>query len=290
MCIYISSQESLLKTQWLGNMKFDSVKDLPPVVQVLIVPLFPRIRMLLPAVIRCLVLFELFCGHAAHTNAMKDLGFNAVGFDKIRGSIEDIVEDSGYDFALFYTLCLEEDGSFWSGLECSTFIFMARNGTGRTTFRAEGNYNCQRVRNANLMACRSIALMTIAHLRKVNTWMEQPLSSLAPHLEVVEVFINYVMIFQTTTFLRAYGGDYEKGIHVWSNSPEVELLRRERISSQKKLAIKTKSGAVNGIKHSLKKSQRYPAKFGQQFAKIVKKQYLKKKCLPGFPVQLNSYT
>ena len=120
-------------------MKFDSVKDLPPVLQVLIVPLFPRIRMLLPAVIRCLVLFELFCGHAAHTNAMKDLGFNAVGFDKIRGSMEDIVEDSGYDLALFYTLCLEEDGSFWSGLECSTFIFMARNGTGRTTFRAEGN-------------------------------------------------------------------------------------------------------------------------------------------------------
>ena len=139
---------------------------------------------------------------------MKDLGFNAAGFDKIRGSIEDILEDSGYDLALFYTLCLEEDGSFWSGLECSTFIFMARNGTGRTTFRAEGNYNCQRVRNANLMACRSIALMTIAHLRKVNTWMEQPLSSLAPHLEVVEVFINYVMIFRTTTFLSAYGGDY----------------------------------------------------------------------------------
>ena len=47
-------------------------------------------------------------------------------------------------------------------------------------------------------------------------------------------------------------------------------------SSHKKLAIKTKSGAVNGIKHSLKKSQSYPAKFGQQVAKIVRKLYLKK--------------
>ena len=258
------------------KMRFASVKDLPPVLQFLIVPLLPRIQKLLPLVTRCLVFFELFCGAAANTKALKDLGYNAEGFDKIRGPIEDILEDPGYDLALFYTLCLLVAGSFWSGLECSTFIFMARNGTGRTICRPEGNYNCRRVRNANIMASRSIALMTIAHLRKVHTFMEQPLSSLAPHLEVVEVFINNVLLFQTTTFLGAYGGQYEKGIHVWSNSPEVELLRRGRVSSHKKLAIKTKSGAVNGIKHSLKKSQRYPAKFGQQVAEIVRKLYLKK--------------
>ena len=237
------------------KMRFESVKDLPPVLQFLLVPLLPRIQKLLPLVIRCLVLFELFCGQAANTKALKALGYNAEGFDKIRGPIEDILEDCGYDLALFYTLCLLEGASFWSGLECSTFIFMARNGTGRTVWKPEGNYNCRRVRNANIMASRSIALMTIAHLRKVHTFMEQPLSSLAPHLEVVEVYINYVLLFQTTTFLGAYGGEYAKGIHVWSSSPDVELLRRGKVSSHKKLAIKTKSGAVNGIRHRLKKSR-----------------------------------
>ena len=65
---------------------------------------------------------------------------------------------------------------------------------------------------------------------------------------------------------------------MWSSSPEVELLRQGKVPSFKKLAIKTKSGAVNGIRDKLKKSQRYPAKFGQQFANIVRKLYLKKKC------------
>ena len=89
-----------------------------------------------------------------------------------------LLGSSGLTILLNMMLRLLPSGLLWHGLLCSSWIWIARNGTGRSADNPGGFWAVPRVCEGNRMVMRAVAVATIAWLRGVNIIFERPQSSL----------------------------------------------------------------------------------------------------------------
>ena len=95
-----------------------------------------------------------------------------------------------------------------------------------------------------------MVLFCAAYLRGLHIFLEQPISSLAPHYDVLDCFISFALGNCVTSYLGTLGGPTCKAIHIWSDAPEVVALRCERKLTDAKLTVKNFKG-VHGKREAL---------------------------------------
>ena len=178
--------------------------------------------------------------------------------------------------ALALRVCV--GGSVWIAIPCATFIWTARHGTGRTRFTAHGDATNERVHQANTMVKRVVGIAVLMWLRCVHVHWEQPISSLLRHVPEIKEFFQYCCANSARTYLGPFGAKSIKPVDIFSTSPLVNRLRRQRpwarlspeTQHMVKLTITTRKGrgTVQGHKKVMPASAAYPKRCGEEVAQM----------------------
>ena len=160
---------------------------------------------------RDLKFFELFCGSGKLTRAFRSHGYKSSQYDLNLDPSENFgttplvlielhwLHDHTYYYIaiprLGFTIAVQKllrvlaGGLFWSGLPCSSFIFMSQGSSGRHKSNPSGN-NSLLTRTGNKLCCRWTLLVMLAIARGVYWVCEQPSSSFAPKMEYVKWILH----------------------------------------------------------------------------------------------------
>jgi len=212
---------------------------------------------------------ELFSGLRAITNSASDMGMIAYGYDKEDGPslANNILSDQGYKKALKLVCSIKPGGFLWAAPECSSWIWVSRSGSGRSSYLPDGDITIPRIDKANRMVSRVVSLMLLAWSRHVHIFLEQPISSVMNFISPLKEFIASCLLFCTVTYLGAFGAKTMKPLNIWSTAKEVMGLKRPRPKSEKRL-VKKKDGRTYGKAKDLHDSSAYPLLFGRAVAEI----------------------
>lgn len=261
------------------------MSDLPPLLLPLLLGLMPLIEEigLLPRTTDCV---ELFCGKKAITNAAVCEGLEAIGYDKIysrSGRPQDINSKAGFMEATKNVLSLKPDGSLWAAVECKTWIFISRYGTGRSQWNPAGNSKIPRIGNANKMAVAVTTLLVLAWYIDVHVFVEQPTSSLLRHFEPFATFARFYLKHSARTYLGMFGAPTPKPIDVLASTAEVSQLARSQPRGLESLTSKNKDGSHTGKRMRMSQSSAYPPKFGVAVVRVYKHLLKKPTVKRAFP-------
>ena len=95
-----------------------------------------------------------------------------------QGPSHDILSVRGMVRAISCTLSVAVAGVFWSGLPCSSLIWLNRGTSKRSKWAPFGNQNNPKVDASNAMTLRWILCALVAITRRVVVIVEQPTSSI----------------------------------------------------------------------------------------------------------------
>lgn len=216
---------------------------------------------------------EMFSGKKAITRATQKLDLRATALDKTYSTdpIMDMLTPAGFEHALATVCRVREGGTAWAAPVCSSWVWISRSTSKRTSSNPMGDSSHTFVKEGNILMKHTCAVLLIAWLRGVYVFVEQPCSSLMRLAEPMRSFFILIANIQVRVCLGSYGGSSPKPIYVYSNNQAVLSLKRKLPSKAKwdKLAEITEDGQVNGLSKKLKQSQAYPEKFGEAVAKIT---------------------
>ena len=224
---------------------------------------------------------EFMSGAAAVTKSASALGMASVGFDKTyhKNGEMDILTERGWHNAVLLTLRVKPHGSIWLAPVCSTWVWVGRFGSGRTSANARGNVLNHRIRLGNMMVVRCVVIMLLAWARGVHLWLENPSGTLIHEFSPLREFLTACMPWRCTAHMCSYGASSQKTMWIWSTSNLVNKLERVKRPVKERLCVVKKVNGrtyVTGLRKELKSSQAYPLAFGQAvanlFATIKKRQ------------------
>ena len=201
---------------------------------------------------------------------MTPAGTKTVRFDILYSQDDNIMSAAGFTKACRLIMHTQAGGMCWVAVVCSSWVWISRSGSGRSSQRAEGDLNIPRIRSANKMAMHSVLLMMLAWRRGPTIFLEQPLSSVLGSFTPMKELLDWTMRESVTTSLGAYNAESEKLIKVWSTSQYVADLKRKRTSTGTTLATCV-AGKVTGKSKELNNSSAYPLLFGQEVARIMRR-------------------
>lgn len=215
---------------------------------------------------------ELFSGAAAISRNVVRLGGQACTFDIRDSPNEDLAKQEGFMLAAQRLLQLRRGGCLWCAPVCSTWVWVGRSQTGRTSENPAG-FNTRCVQNANRMVENTIVLATWAIARGCFVSLEQPSSS------ILHLFPPAKALFETERFHRLpaalghFGASSLKPITVWTNNVHFfNLPAHSRAAGRghfESLVIRNEDGSVTGRTSELKQSQEYPDEFGRLVASAM---------------------
>lgn len=137
---------------------------------------------------RDLHMVELFSGAGHLHSAFTRAGLHAAGFDRSSCKDDDILRTGGFLRALRLVLRLRVAGLLFTGTPCSSWIFLSRGSTQRSSTNPLGNQRLQNVLSANVTVARTALLCLVAWARGAQWATEQPGSSLMPmHPRLVQM-------------------------------------------------------------------------------------------------------
>ena len=213
---------------------------------------------------------ELFAGRAEISHAVARKGLQAVAYDKSYSNtdINDLTSVDGFKRAVALTLRVKEHGTLFAAPVCSSWVWIGRSGSGRSSASAAGDRSNPRIRHANQMVVHLVFVLLLAWVRGVQLYVENPVSSLINFFSPFKELVDTVLLHKATVHLGSYGAESQKSVTIWSTSPLVHRLKVPKVPSLVKLASRTSSG-VTGKGKELKVSQAYPRRFGEVVAKLV---------------------
>ena len=149
---------------------------------------------------------ELFAGQMEITRFMLSTGRSSVAFDKsyYKDSTEDINTEQGFQRALSLVMRIQAGGSLWTAPVCSSWGFIGRSTTQRSSLNPGGNVFNNKVSYANRMVVLVSMLIMLAHSRHVWCWLEQPLSTVMQHFTPMKDTIQYIMPYSQQVWLVAF--------------------------------------------------------------------------------------
>ena len=213
---------------------------------------------------------EFMSGRAEIIRHHAKLGAKCVGFDKSYSTWCgcDINSKTGFQRAMGFALRIKRHGSIWAAPVCSSWVWIARSGTGRCNKDAGGDRSQSRVRSGNVVVVRLVLIFLVCWTRGVHLFLENPLSTITHQFSPLKELIESMMPFKQTVHLSAYGSDVAKPLFIWSSCSEVMSLYKKTPKVTKTFAIRGEDGKVAGKRSELKSSQAYPAPFGDAVARI----------------------
>ena len=220
---------------------------------------------------------ELFSGCQSATQALRGRGLCGAAFDVNLGpgkAVFDLSTGLGFSKALELLNRVRPGGLVLGGPPCSSYVWMNRSTSGRSTRRPLGYEYLQYIRQANLVAARVMLLLAFAACRGVMWLIEQPGSSLLSHIPRFRQLKRAQRVFYTKTHLGMFeGGSTAKATRLWSSHSWVGSLYRKlepdllppAPEGNDALTIKHGDGRVSGGP-GLKNSQHWPKGFGSAIA------------------------
>jgi hypothetical protein len=121
---------------------------------------------------------ELFSGAGQLAGAMQAQGMTTACFEINNCKADDMLETAGWLRALRLVLRLRHGALLWAGVPCSSFVFMNRGTSRRSTARPLGDTSRPTVDKSNIICSRVVMLLMVAIARGAAWAVEQPMSSL----------------------------------------------------------------------------------------------------------------
>ena len=225
-------------------------------------------------------LVEYFCGVASDVRAFKDMGLTAVGYDFLKDPFfMNMLGTAGIVTALMLALRIRNgDGAAWLATVCSSWVWICRSGSKRSSSEPLGDADAAFVQDGNTMTART-GLIMLLMLAKRSWWLlEQPQSSLMslhPALAYIRSLpLPWCQWHEATTYMGAYSAESMKPTVLWSNRWWVHGLTRERPPASDFEDTQVTTKTIKNCKvqvtggSGLKKTQAYPDDFGRAFCEL----------------------
>ena len=229
---------------------------------------------------------EVFCGWGIVFACCLRAGLASFYYDlDIGGRYHNILTGSGLLFLIQNLLTIVSGGCVWFGIPCSTWVWIARGHTHRTTANINGNTQRQDVCQANRMVDIIAELLELLVLRGVFYIIEQPSTSLVwCHKKLRNHFrskpkVHNALLKKHHVWLGYFGHHVFKSTTLVGIFPPLKTIyskKRKSLKGAKEAWTRqvAKSGPkkgqlrVSGGK-DLKDTGRYPRKFGREIAKLI---------------------
>ena len=221
---------------------------------------------------------EFMSGEAQISKATTRLGLTSYIYDKSYShtNINDILTIDGYQRAFDLLVRVKRHGSVWLAPVCSSWVWIGRHRSGRSSSNPAGDTSQRRIRQANSMVARLVVLALLAWFRGCHIFLENPLGTLVHQLSPLRELISSILQFKVSVHLSSFGAKHPKPIVIWSSTEKVKGLKRKKKKTKEKLSIKHPDGSVSGRKHQLKASQAYPREFGEAVSLVFKQLLVEK--------------
>ena len=218
---------------------------------------------------------EYFSGMASMTREMAKLGVRVACFDSLYDPSHDCEIGAGFRRWVVTLLCTAVGASTWLGFECKSWLWLTRSVTKRSKTNVWGDITVSCVNQGNEQIVKVSLLGVLAHLVKVGTVFEQPLSSCADKAPCFSKLLASLHARRTVTWLGCFGFTSAKPLKLWHTQAWVGGLKRSRPSRGsfkrfKPLCYKNRHGKVCGYSAQLKKSAAYTKEFGRSAAQLFK--------------------
>ena len=179
----------------------DMQKTLPPILAALLIAHMPMIFTELGRTTdRDLASVELFSGEQANSRAWRLSGPAAANFDKRDDPKHDLSTSGGFKLALALVARIRAGGVCWAAPVCSSWAWVGRSHTKRTSIHPAGDLTNKTVRNANQMVEYTCLLLLVACMRGAIIYVEQPNSSLLPKYPVAKALFELLCVQHVPTF------------------------------------------------------------------------------------------
>ena len=230
---------------------------------------------------------EGFCGIGRLYDEALQVGLRARALDLSMSSAHDILDDRGFGMFLTTLLMLAPGSTFWLGVPCSTFVWIAMGHTHRRASNPEGDTTNRMVADANLLLFRVVILCCICVMRSVLFIIEQPAGTLLFKMQVWLRFMSLaprvlqVPLRRHHLWLGGLGHVLPKPTVLWGCHPALTRIIGKRPTSRMVIHNRAKVGTVawsswvnkfgrrrwcgNRKNDGLKRSGEYPL----EFAKVV---------------------
>jgi hypothetical protein len=249
------------------------IRLLPALVVPLVLALIPVIeqcqRELAKNPLSPLNALEMFSGEEAITRMCNDQGLHAEGTDIIKGKSHDLTTKAGVKTVVKLVCRLQPESCIWAAPLCSSWVWVTRDGTERSSSHPAGNSDVPRVLEGNKMVTNLVAIFGFAFVLGHHLFLEQPPTSLMRQYEPMKSFISGCLKYTIRTWLGAFSASTPKPIDVLSTDKEIETLRRPEPKDLQLLCKPCKTG-LRGKKKAMTESQAYPLEFGRHVAKLYK--------------------
>ena len=219
---------------------------------------------------------EFFCGAAMVAAAFEVRGFPSLGLDIARDKhFHDITLSSGFLYALTVLLSVSPNGLLWLATVCSTWVFMSRSTTGRSSGDPLGCSRHATVDDGNIQAGRSALLALVAMCRGVFWALEQPHSSIMvchpawAHVHSLAAHFSWAPWYVVGSYMSAFGTQTNKPTDFFGNGAWLCCLSRPLVQTRNAQASVTTEfkadgkTTVTGKAKVLKSTQVYTREFGE---------------------------
>jgi len=228
---------------------------------------------------------ETFAGCKAVTHAERKAGRTAISYEIKDGDNQDILSDAGFANAVYQTLRMAVGSGCHHAPVCSSWVWVSRGSTGRSSGTPLGNQQYQSVRDANVMTARVMILCLLAAAKGCWFTIEQPSSSLMERHPTFQRLLTLLNVRRLSMAMGDFGGATPKSTFLYSSHTEIDELLDHKATStysgpKPEMVVKyiDKSGkrrCKGGA--GLKDSQHYPRQFGVALAAIRTKNLQKVK-------------
>ncbi|CAK0816451.1 unnamed protein product, partial [Prorocentrum cordatum] len=151
---------------------------------------------------------DFFCGEGGVYSACRARNLKGFKMDKLHGSCHDLLTNIGMANATRGVLSIKEGGMIGGGPPCSLFVFMSSSYHKRTKVTPLGDESKSQVLQANYIAAFWVFLLTIASIRRVWWWTEQPGTSKMFNLPCWEKFQDMLDHLHAYRFINFWMGNW----------------------------------------------------------------------------------
>jgi len=217
---------------------------------------------------------EFFAGRAGHARYLSRMGCATQAFDLRIDPCHDINSDSGFNLYLVACCSTLVSSIAWSGLVCTSWVWIGRSQTGRNAKHPLGNEHKTMVAQGNGHMRRQVILSMLWELLGNEQVIEQPLSSIVDRVPLFCEMLRVCRLQRMTTWLGAFGAPTPKPLHLWSTCGFTDDLRRNRPCARLGLLSTTvwddgKRKRVTGKRDELQQSSAYPDEFCKASSALI---------------------
>ena len=214
---------------------------------------------------------DFFCGEGNLSLAALEAGLQTVALDKTANPDHDVLKEDGLVLWLLALTATVPGALEWIASPCNSYVVLCRAQSCRVwDNHFLGDESRFFVLEGNTLGDISAMLLWLGVILMLVPALEQPANSVLPESACLSAVLHFAGAERHLTYHYCFGGATLKPLQLWSPSPFLHALRRDRpsgFSQEGGLVSRDEHGAFTGDKVQLKESQAYSKQFGKAIIK-----------------------